>query len=210
MAQAQTNSDIADSVGTATVGKESRVGKVPVTIPGGVQISIDGQSVNVKGPKGEMKRSFRPEVTLSQVDNKIVVAPRAGAGQPGVQFQGLTRALIHNMVQGVSEGYKTTLDLYGVGYRAELKGQDLTLSLGLSHQVKMTLPASIKARVETIDEAGTKRPRLHLESYDKERLGQIAARIRSYRPPEPYKGKGVRYTGERVREKAGKAGKAGK
>jgi large subunit ribosomal protein L6 len=113
------------------------------------------------------------------------------------------------MVQGVSAGYAQSLDLYGVGYRAELKGKDLTLSLGLSHQVKYPLPASVNAKVEILDEGGTKRPRLHLDSCDKELLGQVAARIRSFRPPEPYKGKGVRYVGEKIKMKAGKAGKTG-
>jgi len=114
------------------------------------------------------------------------------------------------MVEGVTKGYTLSLDLVGVGYRAELKGQQLTLALGLSHPVVMQLPAGIKARVETIDEGGTKKPRLHLESHDKELLGQIAAKIRSFRPPEPYKGKGVRYTDEKIRMKAGKAAAKGK
>jgi large subunit ribosomal protein L6 len=110
------------------------------------------------------------------------------------------------MVTGTAEGYNMSLDLVGVGYRAEVKGQQVTLALGLSHPVNYTLAKSVAARVETIDEGGIKRPRLHLSSYDKEALGQTAARIRSFRPPEPYKGKGVRYTGEKLREKAGKAG----
>ena len=114
------------------------------------------------------------------------------------------------MFEGVATGFNVSLDLYGVGYRADVKGQDLTLNLGLSHQVSYRLPDGVSARVETIDEAGSKRPRLHLTSHDKEALGQAASRIRSFRPPEPYKGKGVRYVGERIIEKAGKAGKAKK
>ena len=113
------------------------------------------------------------------------------------------------MVKGVSAGYAMSLDLHGVGYRAELKGRELTLSLGLSHQVKFNLPEGINAKVEILDEGGTKRPRLHLDSANNELLGQTAARIRSFRPPEPYKGKGVRYTGEKIRMKAGKAGAKG-
>ena len=131
------------------------------------------------------------------------------AGLEGPKFQGLTRALVANMVKGVSTGYAMSLDLHGVGYRAELKGRELTLSLGLSHQVKFNLPEGINAKVEILDEGGTKRPRLHLDAANNELLGQTAARIRSFRPPEPYKGKGVRYTGEKIRMKAGKAGAKG-
>lgn len=186
--------------------KQSRVGKVPVPVPPGVQLAISGQDITVKGPKGELKRKLHETVEVRQDGNQIIVAPRRGGGPQSVQFQGLTRALIQNAVQGVSEGFKLSLDLYGVGYRAELKGQELNLALGLSHQVQFQMPDSVKGRVEIIDEGGVKRPRLHLESHDKEALGQAAARIRTFRPPEPYKGKGVRYTGERIREKAGKAG----
>jgi large subunit ribosomal protein L6 len=160
----------------------------------------------VKGPKGELSRELPAGIKVSVVDQELVIEPAAGAGRVGRQFQGLTRALLQNMVTGAATGYNISLDLVGVGYRCEVKGQDLTLALGLSHQVNYTMPKSVSARVETIDEGGIKRPRLHLASYDKEALGQTAARIRSFRPPEPYKGKGVRYTGEKLREKAGKAG----
>ncbi|MEC7519939.1 MAG: 50S ribosomal protein L6 [Myxococcota bacterium] len=184
----------------------SRVGKRPVALPSGVTVDIkDGNTVKVKGPKGELERTFHDEVKVEKNDEGLLVVP-AASPKRFAQYQGLSRALLRNMVQGVSEGYKLSLDLYGVGYRATVSGQDLTLSLGLSHQVEHTLHPNVKAKVETIDEGGTKRPRLHLESFDKEALGQQAAQIRSYRPPEPYKGKGVRYTGERIREKAGKAG----
>jgi len=135
-------------------------------------------------------------VALKKDGENLVVSITNDSTGEGPKFQGLTRALVANMVQGVATGYAVALDLYGVGYRAELKGKELTLSLGLSHQVKHVLPASVNARVETLDEGGVKRPRLHLDSCDKELLGQQAARIRSYRPPEPYKGKGVRYMGE--------------
>lgn len=183
----------------------SRVGKVPVDLPKGVEATIDGRTVKVKGPKGELERTFHHDVLIERDGDSLKVVPN-GSPKRFAQFQGLSRALLRNMVQGCSEGYKTSLDLYGVGYRAVISDQTITLSLGLSHQVIHALHPNVKAKVETIDEGGTKRPRLHLESHDKEALGQTAARIRSYRPPEPYKGKGVRYTGEHIREKAGKAG----
>ena len=185
----------------------SRVGKVPVDIPNNVTVEIrdGGQTVKVAGPKGELERTFHSDVKIEREGEQLKVVPGL---QPKrfAQFQGLSRALLRNMVQGCSEGFKVSLDFYGVGYRATVDGQELELSLGLSHTVHHTLHRSVKAQVETLDQGGTKRPRLHLESHDKEALGQQAARIRSYRPPEPYKGKGVRYTGERIREKAGKAG----
>lgn len=186
--------------------KQSRVGKAPVVLPKGVTFTVGGEEIVVKGPKGELKLRTRPEVEVREEGGTVYVLPKAGTGKNGTQFQGLTRALLSNAVVGVSEGYKSSLDLVGVGYRCEVKGQDLTLSLGLSHQVKYTLPASVKAKVETVDQGGIKRPRLHLESHDKEALGQAGARLKSFRPPEPYKGKGVRFTGEKIREKAGKAG----
>ena len=186
--------------------RQARVGKRPVAIPKGVTVDIDGERrVKVKGPKGELERTFHIDVTIEKKGEELVVVPN-GRPKRFAQFQGLSRALLANMVEGVSEGYKKSLDLYGVGYRATVSGNTLNLNLGLSHQIAHELHPNVKAKVETIDEGGTKRPRLHLESHDKEALGQTAAQIRSYRPPEPYKGKGVRYTGERIREKAGKAG----
>jgi large subunit ribosomal protein L6 len=144
------------------------------------------------------------DVKIEVKDKTVTVAPTSGRG--GKQYQGLARALLAGMVEGASKGFAISLDLIGVGYRCEVKGQQLNLALGLSHPVQYKLADSVSARVEIIDEAGIKKPRLHLTSSDKMELGQTAARIRSFRPPEPYKGKGVRYTGERVREKAGKAG----
>jgi large subunit ribosomal protein L6 len=190
----------------ATTVTQSRLGKKPIPLPKGVDFKLEGRKATVKGPKGTLSRELPTGIKITVVDQEIIVEPDAGAGRRGRQFQGLTRALLNNMVSGTSTGFALSLDLVGVGYRAELKGQDVNLALGLSHPVKYTLPASVSARVETIDEGGIKRPRLHLTSYDKEALGQTAARIRSFRPPEPYKGKGVRYTGEKLREKAGKAG----
>ncbi len=186
--------------------RQSRVGKRPVPVPAGVTVSISGdRDVKIKGPKGELVRTFHSDVVIKQVDGALVVEPN-GKPRTFAQYQGLSRALLRNMVQGVSEGYKISLDLFGVGYRAAVAGQTLTLNLGLSHQVVHELHPMVAATVETIDDGGTKRPRLHLASCNKEALGHDAARIRSYRPPEPYKGKGVRYTGERIREKAGKTG----
>jgi large subunit ribosomal protein L6 len=185
---------------------QSRVGKRPLPLPAGVELKINGRKVSIKGPKGTIERELPLEVTVEVKDKTVHVLPVAGSGRRGKQFQGLARALLGGMVEGASKGFALSLDLIGVGYRAEVKGQQLNLALGLSHPVQFKLPDSVQARVEIIDEAGIKKPRLHLSSYDKMMLGQTAARIRSFRPPEPYKGKGVRYTGERVREKAGKAG----
>ena len=195
-----------DETHESTSVTQSRLGKRPVPLPKGVDFKLTGRKATVKGPKGELSRDLPEGIKVTVVDNEIVIEPAAGAGRIGRQYQGLTRALLSSMVKGTSEGYAISLDLVGVGYRAEVKGQDVTLALGLSHQVNYTMPKSVSARVETIDEGGIKRPRLHLASFDKEALGQTAARIRSFRKPEPYKGKGVRYTGEKLREKAGKAG----
>ena len=148
---------------------------------------------------------MRREIT-AKVEGEQLVLSRKDDTKTSRELHGLYRALLQNAVTGVTTGFTKSLDLVGVGYRAEVKGQDITLALGLSHQVHYVMPKSVSARVETIDEGGIKRPRLHLTSYDKEALGQTAARIRSFRKPEPYKGKGVRYTGEKLREKAGKAG----
>ncbi|MEY4577701.1 MAG: hypothetical protein RL701_2404 [Pseudomonadota bacterium] len=190
----------------ASTVTQSRLGKRPVPLPKGVDFKLEGRKATIKGPKGELSRELPAGIKISVVEQEIVVEPEAGAGRRGRQFQGLTRALLQSMVTGAATGYAMSLDLVGVGYRAEVKGQQVTLALGLSHPVNYTLAKSVSARVEIIDEGGIKRPRLHLSSYDKEALGQTAARIRSFRKPEPYKGKGVRYTGEKLREKAGKAG----
>jgi large subunit ribosomal protein L6 len=190
-------------------GKQSRNGKKPVEVVKGVQVSISGQEITAKGPKGELTRALRPEVVVTQKEGSLTVRPAAGAGKEGLQYQGLTRAILRNMVEGVANGYKRSLDFRGVGYRAEFKNNQLKMTVGLSHQPLLDIPKVVSIKVETIDEAGTKFPRVHLESPDKEVIGRVAARIRQMRPPEPYNGKGVRYTGERIREKAGKAGKAG-
>jgi large subunit ribosomal protein L6 len=189
--------------------KQSRNGKKPVVIAKGVSVDISGQDVTMKGPKGELSYTVRPEVAVKQDGESLLVTPVEGAGKEGLQYQGLTRALLNNMVEGVATGYKRSLDFRGVGYRAEFNNDQLKMTVGLSHQPIVDIPKTVSVKVETIDEAGTKFPRVHLESADKQLVGRIAARIRQMRPPEPYNGKGVRYTGERIREKAGKAGKAG-
>lgn len=188
----------------------SRVGKRPVEVPAGVQIDVKDGKVVAKGPKGSIERVLPAAVAIKKEGASLeIVPPTSGDAGAFAQYQGLTWALLRNMVEGVSKGYTRSLDLIGTGYKAEVKGQDLTLNLGLSHTVSYRLPEGIKAKVEVLDVGGTKKPRLHLESHDKELLGQTAARIRSFRPPEPYKGKGVRYVDEKVREKAGKAGGKG-
>ncbi len=187
-------------------GKQSRNGKKPIPLAEGVQVTIQGSEVSVKGPKGELQHTVPPQVLVEQQEGKLTVTPAAGAGKLGLQYQGLTRAILNNMVEGVTNGYARSLDFRGVGYRAEFKNGQLKMTVGLSHQPILDIPKAVDVKVETIDEAGTKFPRVHLQSPDKQLVGRIAARIRQIRPPEPYNGKGVRYTGERIKEKAGKAG----
>ena len=184
---------------------ESRTGKRPIAIPDGVTVQVDGQRITIKGPKGTHDRELPSGVVVETKDKELKVGLDPKAGRDAKRQQGLARALVTSMLEGAAKGYDASLDLYGVGYRAEVKGQTLNLALGLSHGVTIELPEAVKGRVETIDEAGIKRPRLHLSSHDKQLLGEVAAKIKSKRPPEPYKGKGVRFTGERIREKAGKA-----
>lgn len=187
--------------------KLSRNGKRPVALAG-VQATISGHDVTLKGPKGSISRTFRSEVVVEQREGALHVAPAQGSGQAGTQYQGTTRAILANMLVGVQTGYKRSLDFRGVGYRAEFKDGKFKMTVGLSHQPVLDIPKGVGITIETIDEAGTKFPRVHLDSVDKDLIGQVAARIRAVRPPNPYKGKGVRYTGEKVRQKAGKAGKA--
>jgi large subunit ribosomal protein L6 len=189
---------------------QSRVGKRPLPLPKGVDVSVVKGCVVVKGPKGSLERALPPLVSVKSSDGNVYVIPKPDAGRDGKRLQGLLRALVLGMVEGVSKGFETTLVLHGVGYRASLKGQELTMALGFSHPVNYLLPAGIGAEVDTIEESGVKRMRIKLRSHDKELLGQTAARLRRYRPPEPYKGKGIRYLGEKVREKAGKAAGVGK
>ena len=180
----------------------SRIGKLPINIPEGIDISIsDTNLVKVKGKLGELEQLIDPAIKVS-VDDGSVKIERATESKDHKSKHGLYRALINNMVQGVSEGFEIVLELVGVGYRVEAKGQIIDLSLGYSHHIFMELPSMIK--IETITERG-KNPLLKLKCFDKQLLGQVAAKIRSLRPPEPYKGKGVKYQGEVLRKKAGKS-----
>lgn len=179
----------------------SRIGKMPVVLPKGVTVSIDGATLQVKGPKGTLTQTFHEEMTIKQEDGKIVVTiPEDPAYNA---MHGLTRALINNMVKGVTDGFSKTLEIEGVGYRGELQGKNLVLALGFSHPVPVEPPAGINFTVDKSQRVIT------IEGPDKQAVGQVAANIRSLRPPEPYKGKGIRYQGEKIRRKAGKAGKAG-
>ena len=180
----------------------SRIGKMPITLPKGVEVRIDGNTVTVKGPKGELARDILPEIEIKQEDGQLLVS-RPTDQQRHRAMHGLTRTLVDNMVRGVSEGFSKTLEMQGVGYRAQMQGNDLQLSVGFSHPVTVPPPAGIEFEVE-----GTSR--IVVKGINKEQVGQIAADVRKIRPPEPYKGKGIRYLGEYVRRKAGKAGKAAK
>lgn len=180
----------------------SRVGKVPVAIPKTVSVDIKGSTVTAKGPKGELTRTFHPDLRIRRDDGHIIVE-RPSDHRMHRSLHGLTRTLIANMVQGVSEGFKKELMIEGVGYRAEMRGRTLVLSLGYSHPVEIELPEGIEVTVERGGKA------LAVEGPDKEVVGEVAAKIRAVRPPEPYKGKGIRYADEHVRRKPGKAGKVG-
>lgn len=189
----------------ATPLRTSRVGKRPVSLPKGVTVSLKGRTLELKGPKGQLEHNIVDEVEVKvESDSLTVTTTAAGAAAP--RLQGLTRALLASAVKGVAEGYERQLELRGTGYRAEVKGQVLHLALGFSHPVAFELPKGISAVVPP-DSKGTL---VILTGANKEVIGQTAATIRGFRPPEPYGGKGVRYKGERVREKAGKAGKGGK
>ena len=181
----------------------SRIGKMPITLPEGVDVNISKENiVKVKGKLGELEQLVDPAITVKVEEGKVVLE-RASELKDHKAKHGLYRALISNMVQGVSEGFTTVQELVGVGYKAEAKGQLLDLSLGFSHHIYLELPPEIK--VETVNERG-KNPLLKMSSIDKQLLGQVAAKIRSFRKPEPYKGKGIKFQGEELRKKAGKAG----
>jgi large subunit ribosomal protein L6 len=177
----------------------SRIGKQPIPVPSGVEVKIDGSTVSVKGPKGQLEQSFTDILTIS-MDEGAVLVTRPDDGREARSLHGLTRTLISNMVVGVSEGYSKNLEIVGVGYRAVLKGSDLELALGFSHPVVVKPEPGITFEVP----APTK---ITVSGIDKQRVGQVAAEIRAWRKPEPYKGKGVRYEGEHVRRKLGKAAK---
>jgi large subunit ribosomal protein L6 len=179
----------------------SRIGRLPITVPSGVDVTIDGRNVTVTGPKGTLSRSLHPDITVSREDGTLVVT-RPTEQKTHKQLHGLTRTLVNNMVVGVTDGYRKGLEITGVGYRATLNGKKLTLNLGYSHPIEIDPPDGISFEVENPT-------RLAVVGIDKELVGQIAAKVRATRKPEPYKGKGVRYAGEYIRRKAGKAGKIG-
>lgn len=180
----------------------SRIGRMPIPIPEGVQVDIKNSHVTVKGPKGVLSRSFNPDMKISIQDGKIVVT-RPTDNRQHRALHGLTRALLANMVTGVTQGYRRELEIHGVGYRAEMRGPSLVLHVGFSHPVEIAPPAGITFGIEGRGKT------IVVEGIDKELVGEVAARVRRVRPPEPYKGKGIRYAGEYVRQKAGKAGKVG-
>ncbi len=178
----------------------SRIGRAPIAIPAGVEVTINGNSIDVKGPKGKLSREFHPEMKVEVADGSITVT-RPSENKEHRSLHGLTRTLIANMVQGVTEGFTRNLEIVGVGYRAAKQGNKLVLSLGYSHPIEVEPAPGIEIEVPTPT-------RISVKGIDKELVGQTAANIRDFRRPEPYLGKGVRYEGEKVRRKAGKAGKA--
>ena len=176
----------------------SRIGKLPVTIPAGVTVTLQGNTVQVKGPKGELSRTINPELTV-QVEGSTLTVSRPSDEPMHKSLHGLSRTLIANMVEGVSKGYSKQLEITGVGFKAEAKPFGLQLALGFSHQIQYKAPAGIKL-------TAPQPTQVVIEGVDKEKVGQVAAEIRLLRPPEPYKGKGIKYAGEIIRRKAGKAG----
>jgi len=177
----------------------SRIGRLPIAIPSGVDVTISGRQVHVKGPKGELSMEVSAPIEIQQNDGVITVTRPSDEGEIRA-LHGLSRSLIANMVTGVTEGYRKTLEIVGVGYRVQAKGRDLEFALGFSHPVPVAAPDGISFRVETPT-------RFVVEGIDKQQVGEVAANIRKLRKPDPYKGKGVRYQGEQVRRKVGKAGK---
>jgi len=177
----------------------SRIGRMPVVIPSGVDVTINGRQVSVKGPKGELSLEVAAPIEVSKDDGVITVTRPSDEGEIRA-LHGLSRSLIANMVTGVTDGYRKTLEIVGVGYRVQARGNDLEFALGFSHPVPVHAPAGISFRVETPT-------RFVVEGIDKQKVGEVAAQIRKLRKPDPYKGKGVRYQGEVVRRKVGKAGK---
>ena len=177
----------------------SRIGKRPINIPNKVTIGIEGSHISVKGPKGELSRVLPAAVTVEQSGETLLVL-RRDESRSSRQLHGLSRTLVANMVEGVSQGFQTRLEIQGVGYRAQVQGRNLNLNVGYSHPVQISPPEGIQLAVEG-------NTNVIVSGFDKELVGNIAAQIRDVRPPEPYKGKGIRYVGEVVRRKAGKAGK---
>jgi large subunit ribosomal protein L6 len=179
----------------------SRIGKAPIVIPAGVTVKVDGNTVTVKGPKGELSETINPDITVAVEDGHIALTRPSDDREHRAQH-GLYRALIHNMVVGVSTGYRKEMELVGVGYRANSNGQVLDLALGFSHAIYIKLPPEVKVEAKS---ERNKNPLIILESADKQLLGQVCAKIRSLRKPEPYKGKGIKFVGEIIRRKSGKS-----
>ena len=179
----------------------SRIGKAPIAIPAGVTVTVNGNTVTVKGPKGELSETVNADLTVSVEDGQVHVSRPSDDREHRAQH-GLARALIHNMVEGASNGYKKEMELVGVGYRATAEGQVLELALGFSHAIFIKLPKEIKVEAKS---ERNKNPLIILESADKQLLGQVCAKIRSLRKPEPYKGKGIKFVGEIIRRKSGKS-----
>ncbi len=175
----------------------SRVGKMPVLVPKGVNVVLEGDSLTVKGPRGELQRRIHPNVKLSVESDSIVLAP-VDDSKESRSLHGLSRMLVYNMVTGVSDGFHRVLEIVGVGYRAEMKGRTAVLNIGYSHPIEFDLPKGIEATIE--------RGKMTVSGIDRELVGMTCAKIRALRPPEPYKGKGIKYAEETVRRKAGKAG----
>ena len=180
----------------------SRIGKKPITVPAGVDVKLEGTLITVKGPKGTLSRNIHPNMAV-EIDGNTITVSRPNDDKENRSLHGLTRTLIANMVTGVNETYKKELEVNGVGYRAELKGKDLLLKIGYSHDVIMTAPEGITIEVPNPNKVVISGP-------DKQKVGQFAANVREKRPPEPYKGKGIKYVDEFIRRKEGKAGKGGK
>ncbi|MCE7005742.1 50S ribosomal protein L6 [Kibdelosporangium philippinense] len=178
----------------------SRIGKLPITVPSGVDVKIDGQTVNVKGPKGTLTHTIVEPITLERAEDGTLEVKRPNDERQNRALHGLTRTLVNNLVVGVTAGYEKKLEIHGVGYRVQLKGSDLEFALGYSHPIKVVAPQGITFTVETPT-------RFSVSGIDKQLVGEVSANIRKLRKPDPYKGKGVRYAGEKIRRKVGKTGK---
>ena len=180
----------------------SRIGKLPITIPAGVDVTIDGSTVTVKGPKGTLSQTFSSKMNIEK-DGDVIKVTRPNDEKENRSLHGLTRTLIANMVYGCHQDFKKELEINGVGYRAQMQGNDLVMNIGYSHQVVMAAPDGIKIEVPSPN-------KIVISGPDKQKVGQFAAEVREKRPPEPYKGKGIKYVDEHIRRKEGKAGKGGK
>lgn len=179
----------------------SRIGRMPVTIPANVTVTVDGSVVTVKGPKGTLTRTFHPDMQIVQQDGKLLVNRPSDSG-PHRSLHGLSRSLLNNMVEGVTKGFQRDLEVAGVGYKAQMEGADLVMQVGFSHPVRMSPPEGVKFVVDG-------QTKISVQGANKELVGEVAARIRRVKPPEPYKGKGIHFVGESLRRKAGKTSKVG-